>query len=95
MLFLYHIRHLNPVKIHHERKIKSDKTWLMILIMKALNFLSLKQILRRLKIKIIFALRCFVMKRKNLVYPVFVLNEKFENCTDLFMITDENKSHYV
>ena len=35
------------------------------------------------------------MKRKNLVYPAFLLNEKFENCRDLFMITDENKSHYV
>ena len=31
----------------------------------------------------------------NLVYPVYVSNEKFENCMDLLMITDENKSHYV
>ena len=31
----------------------------------------------------------------NLVYRVYVSNEKFENCMDLLMITDENKSHYV
>ena len=28
-------------------------------------------------------------------YPVYVSNEKFENCMDLLVITDENKSHYV
>ena len=27
----------------------------------------------------------------SLTYPVYVLNEKFENCMDLLMITDENK----
>ena len=62
--------------------------------MKALNFLSLKKILARLKRKIIFTLICFVIKN-NLVYPVYILNEKFESCTDLLLITDGNKSHYV
>ena len=28
----------------------------------------------------------------NLVYPVYITDEKFENCMDLLMITDENKS---
>ena len=28
----------------------------------------------------------------NLVYPVYVLNEKFENSMNLLMIADENKS---
>ena len=31
----------------------------------------------------------------GLVYPVHVLDEKFEDCTDLLLITDVNKSHYV
>ena len=35
---------------------------------------------------------CFVMK-KNLVYPVHMSNETFENCIALLMITDENKSY--
>ena len=30
-----------------------------------------------------------------MTYPVYVSNEKFENCMNLLMITDENKSHYV
>ena len=31
----------------------------------------------------------------DLTYPVDVSNQKFENCIDLLLITDENKSHYV
>ena len=31
----------------------------------------------------------------NMVYPVYVPNEKLENCMDLLMITDKYKSHYV
>ena len=33
--------------------------------------------------------------KNNLVYLVYESNEKFENCMDLLMITDENKLHYV
>ena len=62
--------------------------------MKALNFLSLKKILERLKRKIIFTLICFVINN-NLIYPVYISNEKFESFTDLLLWTDGNKSHYV
>ena len=31
----------------------------------------------------------------GLTYPVYVATENLENCIDLLMITDENKSHYV
>ena len=31
----------------------------------------------------------------DLIYPVYVSNQKFENCMDLLSITDENKPHYV
>ena len=31
----------------------------------------------------------------NWPYPVHVSNEKFEDCMDLLLITDDNKSHYV
>ena len=30
-----------------------------------------------------------------MTYPVYVSNEKFENCMDLLLITDENKTHCV
>ena len=31
----------------------------------------------------------------DLVYPAFISKQKFENCMDLLIINDENKSHYV
>ena len=31
----------------------------------------------------------------GLTYPVYVSHQKFENCVDLLLITDENKSHCV
>ena len=31
----------------------------------------------------------------NLTYPVYVSDQKIENCLDLLRITYENKSHYV
>ena len=30
-----------------------------------------------------------------MTYPVYVSNEKFKNCMDLLLITDENKSYYI
>ena len=56
-----YIRHLNPLKIHPERITKVDKKYLLILIMKVLNFLFLKKIIVRLNKKIIFPLMYFVM----------------------------------
>ena len=66
----------------------------MISIMKALNFLSLKKILARLKTKNNICINVFCYEN-NLVYPVYVSNKRFENCMDLLIITNENKSHYV
>ena len=58
-----HIRHLNPSKIHPERITKADKKKrFMILIMKVLNFLFLKEIIVRLKRKIMFALMYLLME---------------------------------
>ena len=34
-------------------------------------------------------------QENNLVYPVHISDEKFENCMDLLTITDGNKSDYV
>ena len=31
----------------------------------------------------------------DLIYPIYVSDQKIENCVDLLLITNENKSHYV
>ena len=63
----------------------------IILIMKVLNFLSLKNILARLKRKIINVF-CY---ENGWTYPVHISHERSKNCKDLLMMTNENKSHYV
>ena len=67
----------------------------MIVIVKALNFLSLKNILARLKKIYIYICINVFCQENNLVYPVHISDEKFENCMDLLTITDGNKSDYV
>ena len=41
-----------------------------------------------------FVINVFCYKNK-LVYPVLISDRKFEDCMDLLLLTDENKSHYV
>ena len=31
----------------------------------------------------------------KLTFPIYILNQKFENPMDLLLVTDENKSHYL
>ena len=58
---------------------------LMILIMEVLNSLFLRRIIVRLnkKNKIFINVFCY---ENDLTYPVFVSNEKFENCMGLLLI---------
>ena len=36
----------------------------------------------------------FVMK-KNLTFPIYISDQKFENSMDLLLVIDQNKLHYV
>ena len=66
----------------------------MILIIKALNFLFQKKDHCRIERQNNTCINVFYYEN-NLTYPVYLSDQKFENCMDLFLITDENKSHYV
>ena len=58
----------------------------MILIMKVLNFLSLKGIIANKRNNICINAFCY---ENNLIYPVYVSNQKFKDCIDLWLITAE------
>ena len=79
--------------MHFERTTKANKKWLMILIMQISNFLSQKKIVANLNRKNI-CINVFSYEN-DLVYPVHVLDKKFEVCMDLLLKTDKNKLHYV
>ena len=73
-----HNKHSNQSKIKPERITKQNKEWLMILIMKVLNFLFLRTIIIRLNQKTRFALNVFPYEN-DLVFPVYISDEKFEH----------------
>ena len=88
------IRHLNPLKTHLERKIKSDRQMVSDLDYGDIKFPVSKMEYGRIEQKNNICINVFCYEN-DLVYPVYLLDKKFKNCMDLWLITDENKSHYV
>ena len=62
--------------------------------MKELNLLFLKKDYSRIERQNNICINVFRYEN-NLAYPVYLSDHKFENCIDLLLITDENKSHDV
>ena len=94
-----HIRHLNLVKRHPEYITKKDIKMINDLNYEGIKFPVSKKDYCRIEVQINICVNLFCYKN-NLTYPVYVSDQKFEcnsieNCMDLLLITDENKSHYV
>ena len=87
-----HIRHLNPLKIHPEKITKEDKN-VNNVYYDGIEFTVSKKDFGRVEKKDNICIKVFCYKN-NLIYPVYVLNEKLEGCMDLLMTTDGNKPHY-
>ena len=66
----------------------------MILIVKVLNFLFQKQDYCRIERQSNKCINVFCYEN-GLTYPVYVSDQKFKDCMDSLLISDENKSHYV
>ena len=62
--------------------------------MMGLGFLFEKTLLARLKKKINICINVFCYENR-LTFPIYILNQKFENSMDLLLVTDGDKSHYV
>ena len=62
--------------------------------MKELSSRFQKKYYFKIEIQTIFALMVFCYK-SGLIYPIYVSNQKFKDCMDLLLISNENKSHYV
>ena len=88
------LRHLNPLKIHHERITKADKNMVNDLDYEVIELPVSKKDFNKIEKKNNICINVFCYEN-NLVYLVYLLNKKFENCMDLLMITHINRSHYV
>ena len=90
----YHIRHLNSLKTHPEGIAKVDKNMVNNLGYEGIEFPVSKNDFSKIEKKNNICVSVFCYEN-NLVYLVYVSDQKFKNCIDLLMITNENKSHYV
>ena len=90
----YYIRHLNPQKINPERITKIDKEVMNDLNYEGIKFPVSKRDYCKIEKKNNICTNVFYYK-KELTYPVYASDQKFETCMDLLSISDKNQSHYV
>ena len=88
------VRHLNPLKIHPERIIKTDKDMFNNLDCEGIKFSVSGKYFGKIEKRNSICVNLFCYEN-NLVYPVYVSDQGFRNCMDLLLITEESRSSYV
>ena len=82
------------LKIHPERIAKADKNMANEFHYEDIEFPVSKRDLSKIEKKNNICINVFYYEN-NLFYPVYVSDQNFDDCINLLMITDENKSHFV
>ena len=86
--------HLNPLKTHPERIIKTDKKMVYGIDYEGLKFPVSIKVFSKIERKNKVCINMFCYENK-LNYSVYISDQEFENCMDLLLISDQSKSHYV
>ena len=89
-----HIRHLNPLNTYPEIIPKADKSMVNDFDYEGIKFPVSKRDYSKIEQKNNICISVFCYEN-NLVYPVYVSDQKFKDYMDLLLITDKNKLHYV
>ena len=89
-----HIRHLNQQNKDKQRIKKVDKEYIEKLDYQGIEFpVTIKQI-NKIESQNSININVFGYEKKQ-PYAVYVTKEKYEDCMNLLLITEENKSHYI
>ena len=85
---------MHSLKIHPERIKKGDKNIANDLHYEGIEFPVSRKFLSKIEIKnnVWVSVFCY---ENNLLYFVHISDQKFKDCIDLSMITNQNKSYYV
>ena len=89
-----HVRHINSVKIHPERITQEDKKLVNSLNYDEVGFPVREKDFSKIEKKNNICINVFCYENK-LTFPIHVSNQIFENSTDLLLIIDGDKLHYV
>ena len=89
-----HIRHLNFVKTHPGRITKKDKELVSELNYEEINFPVSKKHYCKIEKQNNICINVFCYDNK-FTYPVYLSDQKFRDCMDLLLISEECKSYYM
>ena len=89
-----HVRHINPLKLHPERITKKYKKLVNDLDYDGIEFPVQEKDFSKIEVKNNICINVFGY-RDELVFPIYVSDQKFEDSMDLLLLIDDDKSHYV
>ena len=89
-----HVRHVNPSKEHPEKIIKTDKKLAEKLDYDEIDFPAREKDFSMIKKKNNICITVLGYE-SELVFPIHILDKKFEDSMDLLLSIDDDKSHYV
>ena len=89
-----HIRHLNPQDKNPQRIKKSDKEYINKLDYSRIEFPVTTKQYNKIEKQNEININVFGYENKQ-PYPIYVSKEKYEDCINLLLITEEKNKHYV
>ena len=89
-----HVRHINPLKEHPERILKIDKEIACNLNYDGIEFPVEEKDFKKIDEQNNICINVFCYENE-LVFPIYVCDNKFEDCMDLLLLIDDDKSHYA
>ena len=89
-----HVRHINPLKEHPERITKIDKKIACSLNYDEIKFPVEEKDFKKIEVQNNICINVFGYENE-LVFPIYVSDQKFEDSMDLLLLIDDDKSHYV
>ena len=90
-----HVRHINLLKEHPERILKVDeKITCNLLNYDEIEFPVEQKDFKKIEVQNNICINVFGYENE-LVFPIYVSDQKFENSMDLLLLINDDKSHYV
>ena len=89
-----HVRHINPVEEHPGRILKTDRRTTSNLNYEGIEFPVQEKDFKKIEVQNNICINVFGYENE-LVYPIFISKQTFEDSIDLLLLIENGKSHYV
>ena len=89
-----HVRHINPLKEHPERIKKIEKKIVCNLNYDEIESPVNKKDFKKIEVQNNICINVFGYENE-LVFPIYVSDQKYENSMGLLLLINDDKSHYV